>query len=99
MLHTSLCPSSGYLTNAGPEGEPVNSDFVGEYEDIFIKVIQWHAFEESDMVGNDIYICGEVAVRVPDVVTDLLQKLDYKPGLAADVCYFLDHSFDTDGSI
>ncbi len=51
------------------------------------------------MVGNEIYMCGEVAVTVPDVVTDLLRELDYRPGLAADVCCLLDHSFDADGSI
>ena len=92
----SLCPSSGQLTNAGPEGEPVDSDLVREYKDIFIKVKMWGAFEEFDIQENEIYMCNEVRAPVLDFVTNLEQKLDRRRGLAVadDVCCFFDHSFD-----
>ncbi len=101
MLHTtSLCPSSGYLSIPLPEGDkPVDSVFVREYEDIFVKVKQWGAFEEFDVVGDEIHMCSEVGAPVPDVVTDLERELDSRPGLALDVCCFLDHSFDAEGSM
>ena len=44
-------------------------------------------------------MCSEGWPPVPDVVTDLERELDSRPGLAADVCCFLDHSFDADGSM
>ncbi len=50
-------------------------------------------------MGDEIYMRSEVGAPVPDVVTDLEQDLDSRPGLAADVCCFLDHSFDADGSM
>jgi len=55
--------------------------------------------EESDIVGDEIYMRSEVGAPVPDVVTDIERDLDSRPGLAADVCCFLDHSFDADGSM
>ncbi len=41
--------------------------FSSEYEDIFVKVKQWRAFEEFDVVGDEIYMCSEVRAPVPDV--------------------------------
>ena len=93
---TSLCPSSGYLTNALHEGDrPVNSDFGGEYQDIFINVKDWGAFDASDISRNGlrIYVDGVV----PDFVAKFEVELDSKPRLAPDVCCFLGYSFDTNG--
>jgi hypothetical protein len=86
--------------NPLPEGDkPVDSDFIGEYEDIFIKVKEWGTFVESDIQRNGIYMCSEDGAPVPDFVTDLERELDSKRGLAADVCCFLGYSFDADGSM
>jgi hypothetical protein len=56
----------------------------------------WGTFESSDIENNGLQMpCNEV----PEFVAEFEQKLDRKPGLAPDVCCFLDHSFDADGSI
>jgi hypothetical protein len=90
----------GFLTNALPEGDkPVDSGFVRECGDFFIKVNEWGALEESDIGKNRIYMCSEDGARVPDFVAELERKLAGKPGLAADVCCFLDYSFGADGSM
>jgi hypothetical protein len=97
VLHTSLCPSLGYLTNALPEGDEVpDSGLVREYEDIFIKVVESGAFESSDIERNGIRISKTL---VPSFVVKFEQELDSKPGLAPDVCCFLDYSLDADGSV
>jgi hypothetical protein len=93
----SLFPTSGYLTNAlSKDDRPVNLQFVQDYEDIFIKVKEWGAFERSDIDRNGlrIYVDG----TVPDFVAKFKQELDSKPGLDPDVCCFLDYCFDADGS-
>ena len=96
MLHTFLCPSSGYLTNPLPEGDDVDLGVLREYEDIFIKVKRWGAFEGSDIKGNGL---RKYVGTVPDFVAEFERKSDGKPGLAPDVCCFLDHSSDADGSM
>jgi len=99
VLHTSLCPSSGYLTNALHEGaKPVDSDLVQEYKNIFIKVNGWGSFEYSDIKENGLCQYDDRAI-VPDFVAEFERKLDSKPGLASDVYCFLDHSFNADGSM
>lgn len=82
--------------NPLPEGDrSVGLGFVRDYEDIFIKVKKWGAFEVTDMWWN---ISGEREryTPVPDFVANLEQELDSKPGLDSDVCCFLDHSFYAD---
>ena len=92
MLHISLCPSSGYLTNAPPEDDrPVDLYFVREYEETFIKVNSWGGFESSDVERNSIRMCSD-RTPVPDFVAEFEQELVRKPRLALDVCYFLDYS-------
>jgi hypothetical protein len=93
-----LCTSSGYLTNPLPEGDkPVDSGLVRDYEDIFIKVKNWGAFEGSDIERNGLHKYRDGTV--PDFVTEFERELDGKPCLASDVCCFLDCSFDADGSM
>jgi hypothetical protein len=70
---------------------------VRNYEDIFIKVKEWGAFEGSDIEGNGLREYG--GGTVPDFVADFERELDGKPRLASDVCCFLDYSFDTDESM
>jgi hypothetical protein len=99
VLHTFLCPISGYLTNTLPEGDKLlDSAHVKEYEDIFIKVNGLGAFESSDIERNGIHVSYNRTL-VPDFVAKFEQELDSKPGLAPDVCCFLDYSFDADGSV
>lgn len=87
MPHTSFCPSSGYLTNALPEGDKsVDWGVVREYEDFFIKAKRWGAFEGSDIDGNSLG--RNVDGTVPDFVAEFERKLDGKPGLAPDMCVF-----------
>ena len=96
MLHTSLCPSSGYLTNALHEGDkPVDWNLVREYQDIFINVKEWGAFGASDISRNGLRIY--VDDGVPDFVAKFEVEFDSKPSLAPDVCCFLGNSFDTNG--
>ncbi len=66
---------------------------------IFIKVEKWRTFQESNITRNEIYMCGEVEAPVQAFVTNLEQELDYMPGLASDVCCFLDHSFGANESM
>jgi hypothetical protein len=87
------------LTNTLPEGDKfLYSTLVKEYEDIFIKVKQWGAFESSDIERNGIHIFHDKTL-VPDFVAKFEQELDSKPGLAPDVCCSFDYSFDSDGSM
>jgi hypothetical protein len=95
VLHTTLSPSLGYLTNAPPEG--VGASLVKEYKDILIKVGEWGAFEASDIKRNDLDIFFHGTV--PDFVAKFERELDRKPGLAPDVCCLLDHTFDADRSM
>ncbi|KAH9983544.1 hypothetical protein BJV74DRAFT_849924, partial [Russula compacta] len=67
----------------------INSDLVKGYEDFFITVERWGAFGSSDIGLNNIRKCH---TPVPGYVTKLEQELQRKPGLAPDVCYFLDYS-------
>jgi hypothetical protein len=92
-----LCPSSGYPNPLLEGGKPPDSDFVREYEDFFIKVKQWGAFEGSDIEGNGLR--SNVHGTVPDFVVEFERELDDKPGLDPDVCRFLDYSSDADGSM
>ena len=79
--------SSAYLMNALPEDDrSIDSGLVREYEDIFIRVKQWGAFEDSDIVRNDL--CEDGSQQKPDFVAELERKLDSEPGLAPDVCCF-----------
>jgi len=74
-------------------------DFVKEYENIFIKVKEWDAFDDSDIERNGLREHRDVdGTPAPEFVSEFEQKLDRKPGLATDVCCFLDYSFDVDGS-
>jgi hypothetical protein len=84
-VSTSLCPSSGYLTNTLRKATILDSDLVIQYKDIFIKVKEWGVFQHSDLECNDIHTCEEV----PPFVAEFEQKLDKKPGVAPEVCYFL----------
>jgi hypothetical protein len=100
VLHASLGPilRSGYLTNALPEGGvPVGSALIRDYQDAFIKVKTWGTFESSDIENNGLKM--PYRGKVPEFVAKFEQKLDCKPGLTPDVCCFLGHSFDADGSI
>jgi hypothetical protein len=82
-----LCTSSGYLTNALPEGDGfLDSGLVREYEDIFINVVESGAFESSDIEWNGIRISKTL---VPGFVVKFEQELNSKPGLAPDVCCVL----------
>jgi hypothetical protein len=100
VLHMSLDPCSGYLTNPLPEDDRLDGlGFVEDYEDIFITVTEWGAFQASDIERNWIRISSEGCTPAPDFVADLEQKLDSKPGLESDVCCFPDHSFDADESM
>jgi hypothetical protein len=97
VLHTSLCPSSGYLTNALHEDDkPVDSDLVQGYKDIFIKVKEWGAFGGSDIRRNGLSIYVGTS---PKFVAEFERELDSEPGLAPDARCILDHSFDTDWSM
>jgi hypothetical protein len=51
------------------------------------------AFESSDIERNGLHA---YVGTVPDFVAEFQRKLDGKPGLAPDVCCFLDHSADAD---
>jgi len=80
--------------NALPEvGQTVDSALLEEYEDIFIKVKEWGAFNKSDMDKNGLCTFDE---EVPDFVAEFERELDRKPGLPSDVSCFLDHSADAD---
>jgi hypothetical protein len=89
VIRTSLCPSSGYLTNTLSEDAEDKhfpySDPFKVYEDIFIDVKMWGSFEISDTDLSNI-------PSVSDFVTKFEQEQDSKPGLPPDVCYFLDLS-------
>jgi hypothetical protein len=92
VLHTSLCPSSGYLTNPLPEGEPVvESNLVKNFEDLFIEVKNWRGFDSSDIARNWIQICSEemIQVPVPKFVEERERELNGERGLNPDVCCFL----------
>jgi hypothetical protein len=78
--------------------KPVNSDLVIEYENLFIKVKEWDAFDDSDVERNGLCEYDD-GIPVPEFVAEFEQKLDSKPGVAPDVCCFLDYSFDADGSM
>ena len=94
----SLSPTSGYLTNTlSKDNRPVHHEFVEHYQDIFIKVKRWGAFESSDLDTNGLHIYDEGPV--PDFVAKFKQDLDNKPGLDPDVCCFLDYYFDADRSL
>ncbi len=54
------------------------------------------AFEDSNIERNGL---REYVGTVPDFVAEFERKSDGKPGLAPDVCCFLDHSSDADGSM
>jgi hypothetical protein len=73
-------------------------DFVKEYENIFIKVKEWDAFDDSDIERNGLREHRDWT-PAPEFVSEFEQELDRKPGLATDVCCFLDYSFDVDGSM
>jgi hypothetical protein len=73
--------------------EDVDSGLVQEYKDIFNKVKEWGSFEYFDIKRNGLRKYGD-ATRLCDFVAEFERKLDSKPGLASDVCCFLDHSFD-----
>jgi len=66
------------LVSAGDD-KPLDSGLVREYEDIFIKVKQWGAFESSDIERNGlrIYVDG----TVPDFVAEFERELHRKAGL------------------
>ena len=90
---------SGYLTNALPEGdEYLDSALIKYYEDIFISVGQFGAFESSDLDLSYISRYHD-ATPVPDFVAESERDLQRKSGLATDVCYFLDYSFHADRSM
>jgi len=87
---------SEYLTNALPEGDQVlNSALVKDYEDIFISVNRFGTFESSDFDLSRISEYDD-ETPVPDYVAESERELRRKPGLATDVCYFLDYSFHAD---
>ena len=89
-----LCPKPGYLMNLLPEDDrPVDTALVREYNSIFIKVNEWGEFEDSDIALNGV---REYVTQVPDFVAASQRKLDSKPGLAREVCFFLGHSSDAD---
>ena len=73
-------------------------DFVKAYEDTFIKVKEWGLFESSDIERNGIRMSRRNRTPVPGFVARFERELDSKPGLALDVCCFLDFPFDADGS-
>lgn len=91
--------SSGYLTSTLLEAQGIqgvlDSDFVKEYESIFIKVKKWGAFESDDIERNRVYKCDDETL-IPNFVSKYERELDSKPGLTLDVCYFFDYSFDAD---
>jgi len=60
-----------------------NSTLVKKYEELFISVKTWGAFEYSDIKLNKIHSFQ----TVPGFVTEFEQELDKKPGVAPDVCY------------
>jgi hypothetical protein len=94
----SLFPTSGYLTNAlSKDNRPLRDVFDEHYQDIFIKVKQWGAFEESDIEANGLHEYRDGTL--PDFVAKFNQELDSKPGLDPEVCCFLDHRFDADGPL
>ena len=68
---------------------PISSALVTEYEDIFIKVEDWGTFRSSDIRRNGLYLYAPED-PVPDFVTERERELDREPGVAADVCRFLD---------
>jgi len=89
------------VTNVRPEGFgpiPVDSDLVDEYKDTFVKVKDWGGFDEFDIDRNEL-LAVESHLRVPDFVAEFERELDSEPGLAPDVCCFLDYTFDADWSL
>jgi hypothetical protein len=65
----------------------LDSAFVKEYEDIFIKVKEWGIFQHSDIELNGI---NDDPITAPNFVTEFERMLDRKPGLRLDVGCFLD---------
>jgi len=67
----------------------LDSAFVKEYEDIFIKVKEWGIFQHSDIARNGIY---DDSITAPngDFVTEFERMLDRKPGLRLDLGCFVD---------
>jgi len=59
-------------------------------------VNRWGSFEHSDIERNDIDVWDGTT---PNYVRKSERELERKPGLAPDVCYFLDYSFDADRSM
>jgi hypothetical protein len=66
----------------------LDSNLLEEYNDFFIEVTKWGAFESSDIELSNVW----EATSVPDFVAEFEGKLDNKPGLAPDVRCFLDLS-------
>jgi len=82
VLHTSLCPSSEYLTNTLPVVEYnqeriVRVEPLQVYKDIFIKVKNWGKFEHSDIARNQLYDAQDIMV-MPDLVTAFEQQVGQK---------------------
>ena len=88
------------MTNTPSEGafQPIDHpEPLEEYKDLFIMTTIWGGFGDEDIEDNDLSIF--VNEPAPDFVTEFERELDAKPGVAPDVCCFLDHSIDADGSI
>jgi hypothetical protein len=84
-----LLTSSACLTVTLPEDKRVlNSDYLEEYEGIFIKVKTRGGFESSDIELNDV----KRTRSVPGFVAEFERTLDSQPGLARNVRSFLDSS-------
>jgi len=79
-----------------PEGARfLDSVLVRDYDDVFVIVNRWRAFESSDIERNNVRIWYDTT-PVPDYVADSEEELERKPGLAPDVCYLFDYSSDAD---
>ena len=95
----SLCLGQDILrTRCLEDNQPVDSDFVRDYKETFIKVKEWGAFNDYDIQGNGLR-SHRRETQPPEFVADFERKLLSKPRLAPDVC---DYSFDAvraDGSV
>jgi hypothetical protein len=98
VLHTSLCPSSGYLTNLlllEDETQSTSEIYLSECEDIFVKVEKWRSACKGDITDNDIRLhelegssrSGTGDMVLPGFVKEFNGELDRTPSLDPVRCF------------
>ena len=86
------CSNSTYFINtlspAEYPGNILSSELIHKYKDIFIHIIIYNKFQESDIKLNKVWPMGLAL----DFIADYERKLDSKPALASNMHQFLNLS-------